>query len=78
MTPSPPAPQSFNVYPVDACTNAEGVGSGNVPGFYPQDFGGSGSGGGTVGGITAITYDTVGYNSGTAQIPAMCVRRHAN
>jgi hypothetical protein len=64
--------QSFNVYAVDKCTNAEAVPSGNVPGFYPQDFGG------TIPGISAINYDTVGYNSGTAQIPAMCVRRHTN
>jgi len=67
---------SFNIYAVDKCQNAEAVGSGNVPGFYPQDFGGSGSGGGTVSGQTAITYDMVGYNSGTAIIPAQCVRRH--
>jgi hypothetical protein len=61
---------------VDNCGNAEGVGSGNVPGFYPQDFGGTSSGGGTVTGITAITDDTIGYSA--FQIPAMCVRRHTN
>jgi hypothetical protein len=66
----------FNVYAVDACQNAEAVASGNVPGFYPQDFGGNSSGGGTVTGQTAITYDMVGYNSGSIVIPQQCVRRH--
>lgn len=68
--------ESFNVYPVDGCTNAEAVGSGTVPGFYPQDFGGSGSGGGTAKGQAAISYDLAGYISGSVSIPAMCVRRH--
>jgi hypothetical protein len=63
------------VYPVDGCGNAEGVGDGNVPGFYPQFFGGNSSGGGTVSGITAITYDMVGYTSGTTVIPAQCIHR---
>jgi hypothetical protein len=66
----------FAVYAVDMCQNAEAVASGNVPGFYPQDFGGSSSGGGTIQGLNAITYDMVGYTSGTIIIPAACVRRH--
>ncbi|HEV3307350.1 MAG TPA: hypothetical protein VGZ91_13005 [Candidatus Sulfotelmatobacter sp.] len=66
-------PPHFAVYAVDNCSNAEGVGGGTVPGFYPQYFGGTQSGGGNAGGMTAITDDMVG--STPAQIPAQCVRR---
>jgi len=66
--------QPFNVYAVDGCQTAEGVGAGNVPGFYPQDFGGGGPIGATVSGLTAITYDVIGNQA--LQIPARCVGRH--
>jgi len=69
------APPHFAVYAVDNCSNAEGVGGGTVPGFYPQDFGGTQSGGGNAGGFAAITDDMVGHVSGTTQIPAQCVHR---
>ncbi len=65
-------PPHFAVYAVDSCGNAEGVGSGTVPGFYPQDFGGSQSGGGNAGGFAAITDDMIGL---PPNIPAQCVRR---
>lgn len=68
-------PPHYAVYAVDNCGNAEGVGSGTVPGFYPQYFGGNSSGGGNAGGFAAITDDMVGYTSGTVSIPAQCVRR---
>jgi hypothetical protein len=58
---------NFSVYAVDACSNAEGVGAGYVPGYQPLVFGGN------VTGITAITDDMVGL---PPTIPAMCVRRH--
>lgn len=58
---------NFSVYAVDACGNAEAVGSGNVLGYAPQVFNG------TVTGITAITDDMVGV---PPVIPAMCIRRH--
>jgi len=67
------APPHYAVYAVDGCGNAEGVASGTVPGFYPQDFGGTQSGGGNAGGLTAITDDMIGY--APFQIPAQCVRR---
>jgi len=61
------SPPHYAVYAVDNCSNAEAVGSGNVPGYLPQIFNG------TVQGLTAITDDMVG--SGTI-IPAQCVYRH--
>jgi hypothetical protein len=67
---------NFNVYAVDGCQGAEGATGGTVPGFYPLDFGGTSSGGGTVTGYNAMIYDVVGYNSGTVVIPPSCVRRH--
>jgi hypothetical protein len=57
----------FSVYAVDFCTNAEAVGSGNVPGYQPQVFNGY------VSGITAITDDMVGL---APNISPQCVRRH--
>jgi hypothetical protein len=61
-------PPHYAVYAVDNCSNAEAVGSGNVPGYQPQVFNG------TVEGMTAITDDMIG--SGTI-IPAQCVYRHS-
>jgi hypothetical protein len=67
------APAHYAVYAVDNCDNAEAVGSGTVPGFYPLSFAGTSSGGGNAGGFTAITDDMIGAPS--LQIPAQCVRR---
>jgi hypothetical protein len=69
------APPHFAVYSVDSCTNAEGVGGGTVPGFYPLDFGGTQSGGGNASGITAITDDMIGASP---NIMAQCFRRNHN
>jgi hypothetical protein len=68
-------PPHYDVYAVDGCVGPEGVSSGNVPGFYPQDFT-CGSQPGACGG-NAITYDMVGYTSQNppVTIPAQCVRR---
>jgi hypothetical protein len=63
----PSGTSNFAVYAVDLCTNAEAVGSGNVPGYQPQVFNG------TVVGLTAITDDMIGR---APNIPAQCVRRH--
>jgi hypothetical protein len=68
---SPPA--NYAVYAVDGCSNAESVGSGTVPGFYPLSFGGTATGGGNAVGIAAITDDMIGVQS--LQIPPQCVRR---
>jgi hypothetical protein len=69
------APPHYAVYAVDSCGNAEGVGSGTVPGFYPQYFGGTSGGGGNAAGSTAITDDMVGS---APNIPAQCIRRNHN
>ncbi|MFZ0319901.1 MAG: hypothetical protein WAL56_12315 [Candidatus Sulfotelmatobacter sp.] len=60
---------TYAVYAVDSCGNAEGVGAGVVPGYQPQLFSNPGAPG-----ITAITDDMVGY--APYQIPAGCVARH--
>lgn len=67
------APPYYNVFAVDNCTNAEGVGGGTVPGFYPLYFGGSSGGGGNAGGLTAITDDMIGL---PPHIPPQCVHRN--
>jgi hypothetical protein len=61
------APAHYGVYAVDSCGNAEGVPSGNVPGYLPATFQG------TVSGINAITYDMVGYAPDL--ISPQCVHR---
>jgi hypothetical protein len=66
-TASSPPPPHYAIYAVDGCANAEGVGAGNVPGFYPAVFNGM------VQGVTAITDDMIGSSS---VIPAQCVKRH--
>ena len=63
-------PPNYAVYAVDQCANAEGVAGGTVPGFYPSEFNG------TIAGVTAITYDMIGYNSGTIFVQAQCFLRH--
>jgi hypothetical protein len=66
-------PPYYNVFAVDNCSTSEGTGDGNVPGFYPLDFGGTSSGGGTIKGTTSMTYDMVGYKqNGVTVIPAQC------
>jgi hypothetical protein len=60
-------PANYAVYATDNCQTAEGVGPGNVPGFYPAIFQG------TVTGFDAITDDMIGL---PPNIPAQCIRRH--
>jgi hypothetical protein len=59
---------NYAVYAVDSCADAEGVAGGNVPGYQPLVFSG------TVQGVTAITYDMVGYTP--KSISPQCVPRH--
>jgi hypothetical protein len=74
------SPPHYDVYAVDQCQGAEGVDgmNSNVPGFYPQDFGGTTQGGGTIQGMTAIQYDMIGYKNGQGVqiLPPQCVRGH--
>jgi hypothetical protein len=63
------SPPNYDVYAVDNCTDSEGVGGGNVPGYQTQIFNGA------VAGQNAITDDMIGYSNGTNNIPAQCIRR---
>lgn len=64
------SPPHYSVYAVDNCVTAEGVGAGNVPGYFPTAFNG------TISGFSAIIDDMVGHTSGTTVIPPQCVRRN--
>jgi len=62
-------PPNYAVYAVDNCGNAEGVPTGNVPGYMPAIFNGN------VTGINAVTYDMVGSGP-PLNISAQCVHRN--
>jgi hypothetical protein len=63
------SPPNYNVYAVDNCTNPEGVGGGNVPGYQTTIFNGH------VLGQMAITDDMIGFSNGNTKITAQCFRR---
>ena len=64
------SPPNYDVYAVDNCTNSEGVGGGNVPGYQTSIFHGQ------ILGQNAIIDDMIGYSNGSnINIPAQCSRR---